>query len=100
MAFQICGNPVNINVSTSSQTVALDFKGTTNARHIRVVNDGTATAFIRFGPTGLTVNTTTTGIPIRTGATQDFHMQPEWTNAYAIAAAATGRVYFIPGDDR
>lgn len=76
---------------TTSANVAID----PNSSAVRVVNDGTATAFIRFGRAGVT--TDTTHMPIRGGATETF---TKGSNDYvaAIVASGTTQLYFTSGE--
>jgi len=98
MPFEIRSTPVNINISAANQVVALPDSSTSKEFDILVTNDGTATAFVRFGSSSLVI-TTSNAIPIRSGATLAFKVPPGTTHAAAIAAGATGRVYFTLGKD-
>lgn len=87
----------NISVNAGSQNVKLsDDQGDIS---IRVVNLGSATAWIAFG--GPTVQASVTqDMPIPAGATTGFTAQaPAGGPLYvaAIAAGATGSIYFTPG---
>lgn len=86
---------VNIDVSASSQAVSLA-TASNGYRQVRVLNDGTATAWIAFGANTVTT-TVAAGIPIRAGAERVFTIPNSVTHAAAIAAAATGKIYFTPG---
>ncbi len=91
----VAARTVNIDVGAASARVALG--GPTSA--LRVVNDGTATAWIEFGD-GTVVAAAATGVPIRAGATEfltfdNANVQP--THFAAIAAGATGKIYVTPG---
>lgn len=89
------GKTLNVNVSASSQRIKID----SDPAVIRVFNDGTATAWIDFGGSGITT-TTTTGVPIATKQAFEFQVaNGDATAVYVavIAAGATGRVYFTPG---
>jgi hypothetical protein len=87
---------VNIDVSGSSQSVSLAVRG--GPQQVRVYNDGTATAWLNFGLTGLTA-ATTTGMPIASGACEVLTLPDFGGTVYvaAIAAGATGKIYFTPG---
>lgn len=87
---------VGISVSSSSQNVKISDDG---VLQVRVENEGTATAYIKFGSSsGLTV-TTGAGIAISPGAIEVFsvkiHKGPVY--AAAIAAGSTGRISFTKG---
>jgi hypothetical protein len=87
---------VNINVSGSSQSVSLAVTG--GPQQVRVMNNGTATVWVNFGPTGVTA-ATASGMPVGPGVIEvitipDFGATPY---AAAIAAGSTGNVYFTPG---
>lgn len=86
---------VNIDVSGSSQRVAIR---PTNS--IRVMNNGTATAWIAFGDATITASTST-GMPVGPGVTEVVRFSNKDGSplyAAAIAAASTGKIYFTPGD--
>lgn len=86
---------VNINVSNSSQSVSLAVAG---RRQIRIMNNGTATVWVAFGPSGVTASTTT-NMPIPPGAIEVVSIPDYGATAFAaaIAAGSTGIVYFTPG---
>lgn len=88
---------VNIDVSSSSQNIQVsDTPGDTQ---IAVHNDGTATVWIEFGDSNSVSAATTTGIPVGAGHVRGFTAnvgsQSIWVAA--IAAGATGKIYFTPG---
>lgn len=83
----------SISVSGSSQAVSLGV----GVAQVRVMNNGTATAWIAFGPTGVTT-TTTAGMPVGPGVTEVLTLKLDGdVSAAAIAAGATGSIYFTPG---
>lgn len=85
---------VNIDVSNTSQRVALGGSGN-GYRQINIMNDGTETVWIAFGDS--TVSTAaTTGKPIGPGADLVATVPNGVTYVAAIAAAATGKIYFTP----
>ena len=87
------GSTVNISVSASSQRVAL-----ANDGQVRIVNTGTATAWIRCGDN--TVVATTNDIPVPSGVVEVMTFNRPTTtslNCAAIAVGATGVIYFTPG---
>lgn len=93
----IPGATVNIDVSGSSQSVALaGAKGDTT--QVRIHNDGTATVWLEFGVSGVTA-ATTTGMGIPSGAVEVVTIPNAGGAPYvaAIAAGATGKVYFTTG---
>lgn len=89
---------VNIDVSASSQRVAVPARvgGT-----FRIMNNGTATVWVEFGNSSVTASMTT-GFPVAPGAIEVLRCQntSDGSGIYAaaIAAAATGKIYFTPGD--
>lgn len=94
--FQAIGSTVNIDVSSSSQAVAIDIDGGTAS--VRVCNNGTATVWIKFG--GSTVAAAlASGVPIGPGVTEIWGVSDTVSGLYAaaIAAGSTGKVYFTPG---
>lgn len=91
------GATVNIDVSSSSQKV--DLANGNGAFPVRVMNDGTATAWIKFGITTSLTATTSADIPIPAGAIEVLTVPPLGGAAFvaAIAAGSTGTIYFTPG---
>lgn len=90
----IDGSTVNINVSSSSQSVLVSNLG--SGQQVRVENDGSATVWIRAGDS--TVTATTSNIPIPSGDIEVFTFNPKGPlYIAAIAAGSTGKVYFTPG---
>lgn len=90
------GGTVNIDVSSSSQAVKVSEARTC---HVEIVNDGTATVWIRHGSSTVTA-TTTAGHPVRAGAAEVLTFDSaDGSPIYvaAIAAASTGKIYFTPG---
>jgi len=91
------GTTVNIDVSSSAQ-----YKQVTNdvgERQIRVMNDGTATVWIKFGVATGDAASLTADQPVGPGVTEVFstggRLGPIWVSA--IAAGSTGKIYFTPG---
>lgn len=88
---------VNIDVSGSSQGVLVTPDA---ANAIRVMNNGTATAWINFGPSSVTA-AVATSMPVGPGTTEVLRFQnKDGSPLYvaAIAAGATGKIYFTPGN--
>lgn len=84
----------NIDVSSSSQSVAVG-----NAKaSIRIMNNGTATVWVNFGPSTVTASLTT-GMPVGPGVTEVISYRGGDVAVYAaaIAAGSTGKIYFTPG---
>jgi hypothetical protein len=94
--FQPISATVNIDVSSSSQTVAIDVDGGTST--VRVMNNGTATAWINFGGSTITA-ALASAVPVGPGVTEVYTVPAPASGLYvaAIAAAATGKIYFTPG---
>lgn len=90
------GATVNIDVANSSANVSLAQGG--GRQCVRVMNNGTATAWINFGGSSVTA-TTTAGIPVGPGVTEVFTIESIGSQPYAaaIAAGSTGKIYFTPG---
>lgn len=86
---------VNIDVAASSARVAIAGAPTS----VRVMNDGTATAWINFGDVTVTA-AVATSMPVGPGVTEVLSF-PNLTAATfyvaAIAAGSTGKIYFTPG---
>lgn len=86
-----------INVSSSTQRVKLgDISG---RLQVRFYNAGTAPVWIKFGDVTVTADTTN-DIPIAAGLTGGFTVPPIAGGSLyvaAIAAGATGIIYFTPG---
>lgn len=89
------GGTKSIVVSSSSQSVSLAISG--GPRQVRVMNDGTATVWIAFGVSGVTASASADA-PIAAGATEVFTIPDLGVTIYAaaIAAGATGTIYFTP----
>lgn len=88
---------VNIDVSASSQRVLITGDA---ANAVRVMNNGTATAWIEFGDATITA-ATTTGMPVGPGVTEVVRFRNDSgapLYAAAIAAGATGKIHFTPGN--
>ena len=87
---------VNIDVSGSSQRVLITAD---SCNSVRVMNNGTATVWIGFGDATVTA-ATTTGMPVGPGTTEVLRFANKSGSplyATAIAAGATGKIYFTPG---
>lgn len=89
-------------------TVLIDVAGTTanklisktpGIRQVRVMNNGTATAWIEFGKDSNLTTAATTGIPVGPGVTEVYTTKFTDGPLYvaAIAAGSTGKIYFTPG---
>ena len=88
---------VNINVSAVSQNVLLGYRNAPNG--VRIVNNGTATVWIAAGDSTVTASTTTS-LPVGPGVHEVLTFSPGQNGDLymsAIAAGATGRVYFTLG---
>lgn len=88
------GKTVNIDVAATSASVQVS--SDTGVVQIRVMNNGSATAWIKFGTSAPTA-VATSDIPIGSGACEVFSVSGP-TYAAAIAVGATGKVYFTPGE--
>lgn len=91
------GKTVLINVSSSSQAVKVS--DNPGPRQVRIMNDGTATIWVAFGNSSAVSSSTTANLPIAAGATEVLTAAIGDGPLYAaaIAAGATGKVYFTPG---
>jgi hypothetical protein len=92
------GKTVNINVGASSANVLLyPEKGPVS---VRIENDGTATVWIAFGNSSVTASATA-DVPVPPGAVEVLRgiNNSDQSPLYvaAIAAGATGKIYFTPG---
>lgn len=95
-AFSPSDTTVNINVGAASARVLVSKRD--GAQSVRIMNNGTATAWIAAGD--VTVTATTDDLPIGPGVTEVLTFSPgQGGDLYlaAIAAGATGRIYFTPG---
>ena len=94
-----CPSPtyVNINVSASTQSVKIcDQMG---SYQVRLMNNGTVTAWFRFGDKNVTADIAT-GTPLAAGAAEVFTVLAPYngpTYLAVIAAGATGFFYATPG---
>ena len=88
---------VNIDVSASSQRVLITAD---SCNAIRVMNNGSATVWIDFGTIAVAA-AVATGTPVGPGTTEVLRFQNKDGSriyAAAIAAGATGKIYFTPGN--
>ena len=87
---------VNINVSSTSQSVFVT--STNDDIQVRVANDGTATAWVKFGNAPATASTTL-NMPVMAGSVEVFTVSVDGGALYmaAIAAGSTGKIYATPG---
>ena len=86
------GATVNIDVASSSAGVAL-----TSGEQQRVMNNGSATVWINFGPNDEVAASAASGIPVAPGVTEVLTPPLGSTHVAAIAAGSTGLIYFTPG---
>ena len=94
------GRTVNIDVSSSSQSVQVTFaRDGLGTRQVRIMNNGTATVWIRFAKADAVAAVAATDMPVGPGLhevqTAKISDGPIWVSA--IAAGSTGKVYFTPG---
>lgn len=92
----LAGSTVNIDVSASSQRIAVSATG--GNEQIRVMNNGTATVWIAFGDSSVTA--ALTDIPVGPGVTEVLTLPLPASgpmNVAAIAAGSTGKIYFTRG---
>lgn len=85
------GATVNVDVGAASARVVMS-----GGEQQRIMNNGTATAWIAFGDITVTA-AVATGMPVGPGVTEVITIPPGTTNVAAIAAAATGKIHFTPG---
>ena len=87
--------PITVGAAASAATQVC----ATGTRSVRVMNDGTATAWINFGDVTVTA-AVATSMPVGPGVTEVLSF-PNLTAATfyvaAIAAGSTGKIYFTPG---
>lgn len=91
---------VNIDVADTTANVKIwDGEKPVRTGSVRIYNDGSATAWINFGSSSVTA-TTTTGMPVASGVTEVVEVNDNGVDLYvaAIAAGATGKIYFTPGE--
>ena len=88
---------VNIDVSSSSQAVQITGIGS-GYKQIRIANDGSATVWLNHGGSTVTA-ALASGFPVPAGAVEVLTFSPDDGVLYiaAIAAGATGKIYFTPG---
>jgi hypothetical protein len=86
------GATVNVDVGAASANVALS-----SGQAMLVTNNGTATAWIAFGNDNTVVATLAAGMPIGPGLSRILSVPVGCTYVAAIAAGATGKIYFTPG---
>jgi hypothetical protein len=92
------GPAKTVNIDVSSSTQIKQVTTTPAVRQIRVMNNGTATAWVEFGDSTVTASLTTS-LPVGPGVTEVFTVKKADGPIYAaaIAAGSTGKVYFTPG---
>lgn len=99
MAFEAM-NAATVNISVGAGSANVLVENFSGCNCVRVFNDGTATAWIDFG--GSTVAATlAASIPIATKTSHIFAVPASSAStvyAAAIAAGATGSIYFTPGN--
>lgn len=88
------GGTVNISVTASSQPIRLQTVNDASGV-VRIYNAGTATVWVEFGGSTVTASTTTS-MPIPAGGVYVIGNTQQYIAA--IALAATGTIYFTPGD--
>lgn len=86
------GSTVNIDVGAASGNVEL-----TRGEQQRIMNNGSATAWIKFGADNTVAATLAAGIPVGPGVTEILTPPPGTNYVAAIAAGSTGKIYFTPG---
>lgn len=86
------GDTAHITVAATTASVALKAGGPQQ----RVMNNGSATAWIVFGSSTIEADGSTS-MPIAPGAIEVLTPPPAATHVAAIAAGATGLIYFTPG---
>ncbi len=88
---------VNVDVAATTASVSLAVNPSTPMQ-VRVMNNGTATAWVNFGVSGVTA-VLATSFPVGPGVTEVLTLQPQGAILYAaaIAAGSTGKIYFTPG---
>ncbi|MFC3469191.1 hypothetical protein ACFOHT_04865 [Massilia oculi] len=82
---------VTLAATTTSARVQID----PNSSVVRVVNDGTATAFLHFGD--VTVASNAAKMPIKAGATETFTTGTA-SHVAAVTASGTTNLYFTNGE--
>jgi hypothetical protein len=89
------GATVNIDVSDTSQSVAL---GISTRGPVRIANDGTATVWVKFGKSGVAADADE-DMPVGPGFCEVVTLPLYGAPAYvaAIAEGSTGKIYFTPG---
>lgn len=94
-AFCPTGDTVNIDVSATTQRVAIG-----NCDQFRLANNGSATVWCALGDDTVEASATT-GFPVTPGLVEVLtipqRLQGEPVYVAVIAAAATGKIYFTPG---
>ena len=97
-AFSPSNITANIAVSAVSQSVKVINRNSPIT--VRIVNNGTSTVWLSFGGSTVTA-TLSTSFPIGPGVHEVLTMSPSPNGDLyiaAIAAAATGTIYFTPGE--
>lgn len=94
----VTGATINITAAAGNVTSGSAIFTGGGYRQVRVMNDGTATVWVKFGPSGVTASTTA-DIPVPASGVEVFTVAAEANGTYAAinAAGATGKCYFTPG---
>lgn len=85
-----------ITAGTSSVAVQIENRSIDYSPHVRVVNSSSEIVFIAFGGPSVTANTTSS-IPILSGEVDIFSLTGPYV-AVIASAAASGPIYFTPGE--
>lgn len=88
---------VNIDVGATTANVLVAKPG---IRQIRMMNNGTATVWVNFGNSSSVTASLTTSFPVGPGVTEVLTAKISDGPIFiaAIAAGATGKIYFTPGE--
>ena len=94
--FEPVGSTVNVDVAAASANVLIGRW----ASQVRVMNNGTETAWIAFGSDNTVAATLAASVPVGPGVTEVLTspgLAGGTLYVAAIAAGATGKIYFTPG---
>jgi hypothetical protein len=86
---------VNIDVASSSANVLVN--ASSGGGQVRIMNNGSATVWVKFGTDNTVAATTASGFPVGSGGTEVVTVPLGPIYVAAIAAGSTGKIYFTPG---
>jgi len=88
---------VTVPVAATTSSASASLASGAAPMQVRMFNSGSTTAFVKFGPTGLTAATTDYPLPANAIEVITIPASATTTFAAAIYGTGSGTVYFTPG---